>query len=350
MPKPPLNHAQLLQHLQDALGWMLPKQRDLAPIAASLAQLPQQSWVLEWVQILIPQNIEITYQFLSHAATALQLMDEDGVETWLRDAIVCFESQGLKATIAHLQNVSAYAIQYKKQNQGVTLVSVQRVLQTFLTALGGRTLNIMPAEEAYTDTETLFLPAVLNIFPTDHDNFLLYKAIVSQLWAQNSFGTWSLDFERVNFPDTAHAWELFHVLERLRLDACLARQLAGLDREIQQLTDSLGETRIPVGWAAIANELAQSSTTVHESYRLLNKVLNWEVPPPLCYQGKLNPAAVAKILPARREREQQAFQAKFARLQHSENAKIPDSPKPVENAPEFKIKQHNPKQLIIDGQ
>ncbi|MEN9461844.1 MAG: hypothetical protein RIS84_1864, partial [Pseudomonadota bacterium] len=62
MPKPPLDYAQLLQDLQDALGWMLPKQRDLAPIAASLAQHPQQAWVLEWVQILIPQNIEITYQ------------------------------------------------------------------------------------------------------------------------------------------------------------------------------------------------------------------------------------------------------------------------------------------------
>jgi nitric oxide reductase NorD protein len=350
MPKPPLNHAQLLQHLQDTLGWMLPKQRDLAPIAASLAQLPQQSWVLEWVQILIPQNVEITYQFLSHAATALQLMDEDGVEAWLRDAIVCFESQGLKAAIAHLQNVSAYTIEYKKQNQGITLVSVQRVLQTFLTALGGRNLNIMSAEEAYTDTETLFLPATLNIFPTPHDNFLLYKAIVAQLWAQNYFGTWSLDFECVNFPDTAHAWELFHVLERLRLDACLARQLAGLEREIQQLTDRLGEKRTPRNWEAIAQELAQPSATIHDSYHLLNKVLNWEVPPPVCYQGKLNPAAVAKILPARMEREQQAFQAKLARLQHSENAKIPDSQKPVENAPEFKIKQQNPKQLIIDGQ
>lgn len=347
---PPLDYAQLRQHLQEALGWMLPKQRDLAPIAASLAPLPQQSWVLEWVEILIPQNVEITYQFLTHAATALQLMDEDGVEAWLRDAIACFESQGLKAAITHLENVAAYAIDYKKQNQGVTLISVQRVLQTFLTALGGRNLTLVPTDEtAYTDTETLYLPAALNLFPTTHDNFLLYKAIVAQLWAQNYFGTWSLDFERVNFPETAHAWDLFQVLERLRLDACLARHLAGLDGEIQQLTENLGETRIPQPWAEIAQELATPCATVHDSYRLLNKVLNWEVPPPVCYQVALNPKAVAKILPARIQREQQAFQAKLAHLQLSEPAKTSESQKTAENTPEFKIKQANSKQIIIDG-
>lgn len=347
----PLNHAQLLQHLQDSLGWMLPKQRDLVPIAASLAQHPQQTWVLEWVQILIPQNVEITYQFLTHAAAALQLMNEEGVETWLRDAITCFETQGLNAAITHLQTGAAYAAEYKKQTQGITLASVQRVLQTFLTALGGKNLKIAPAEEAYTDTETLYLPVALHVFPTDHDNFLLYKAIVAHLWGQNHFGTWSLDFERVDFPNTAHAWAMFHLLERLRLDAGLAREFAGLERTIQQLTENLEETRIPEAWKEIAATLATPQATVHDSYRLLNHVLNKTVPPPVCYQGILNPAAVTKILSARRAREQQAFQTKLARLLHSERAKASEpQKKPVENAPEFKIKQHPPKQLIIDGQ
>lgn len=350
MPAPALNNVQLRQCLDDALGWILPKQRDLAGVAEALAQHPQaqQAWVLEWIQILIPHSVEITYQFLSHVSHALQVMDEAGVEAWLRAGLECFETQGLNPAITHLQAVAVYAEHHRKNTQGLALVSVQRVLQTFLMGLGGRALTIQTADAAYTDTENVYLPAAMNCSATH--NFFVYKATAAHLWAQIHFGTWQIikPHPCTRFADPAKAFALFHVLERLRLDAVIARQFAGLDRDILSLLAHLGEPHIPAGWEKLAAELANRCATVHDSYRLLIQVFTWDVPPPVCYQGVLLPDAVEKTLFARVQREQQHMTEWQARTDIS--VELPASPQTAETQPEIKLQPDPPKHLMIDGQ
>ena len=66
------------------------------------------------------------------------------------------------------------------------------VLKGFLHGLSGRRLKIKAADQAYTDTETIFAPLLAGL-PSPEQNFMLYKALIAGLWAQ----TGSVLFEQV---------------------------------------------------------------------------------------------------------------------------------------------------------
>ncbi|OQW90891.1 MAG: hypothetical protein BWK79_18455, partial [Beggiatoa sp. IS2] len=182
------------------------------------------------------------------------------------------------------------------------LEEIQGVLQTFLRGLSGQSLQIQENEVSFTNTETLFLPKTLRYFSQYRDNFLLYKAITVHLWAQIHWGTWQhhLAMITTRYSHRDKAIRLFHALERLRLDAYIARELPGIYREMGYLLTHFGQPRIPPGWETVAQRLAIANATVTESYHLLESVYSWPVPDPVCYQGILFPEQVIlnELLPS----------------------------------------------------
>jgi nitric oxide reductase NorD protein len=242
-----LTAEQLEELLDKFLDSVLSSRRTAAGIAQMLAtcQREQQQFVLRWVEnIKRSSQAEIAYQFASHATQAFKLMDEEGIEAWIVHALDVYDKKGLYAAIAVLSEVEKYSQQQK--TTGLSLNEISRILETFITALSGRRLKLESADIVYTDTETLFLPSFISHFKTKEDNFRLYKAIAVHLWAQTRFGTWRKKLTEVlqQFPEPERACRLFHTLERLRLDACIARELPGVYRNMQQLTQKLGESHL----------------------------------------------------------------------------------------------------------
>jgi nitric oxide reductase NorD protein len=211
---------------------------------------------------------------------------------------------------------SLYAKTYQRTHAGLPFAEIHNVLHIFITGLNGRTLKLANSEVTFTDTETLFLPTTLNHFVQRQDNFFLYKAISVHLWAQTWFGTWQqrLSTKITLFSHRDKALRLFHTLERLRLDACIARELPGMSRDMKHLLTLFSEKSIPVGWEEIARHLAQPTATVNESYQLLETVYHWKVPPPVCYQGILLPEQVEQTIAQRRKRDKKAFQTELSQL------------------------------------
>lgn len=193
-----------------------------------------------------------------------------------------------------------------KQASELAFIEVQDILQIFLNGLSRQSLKLASKEIVFTDTETLFLPSFINRFAEHEDNFLLYKATLAHLWAQIEFGTWRLNLTTMttHFSHRNKAVKMFHTLERLRLDACLARELSGLYRDMGQLLTALDETRIPLGWELIAEQLAQTSAQVEESYRLLETVYSWPIPESVCYQGLLLPERAEQKLATRKKQKE----------------------------------------------
>lgn len=331
----PLTAKQLQKILDNFLGIILSKQRTTAEPAAALARCTRlrQEWALKWVKTLIRENVEMAYQFTIYAPKALALMDENGIEVWMTDTLAVYKKTGLPAAIAQLQAVESYAVVYRRKNTNLPLVDIQGVLQTFLIGLDGRRLKLASSEVTFTNTETLFLPAALNRFVRYEDNFFLYKAMAVHLWAQTWFGTWRrrLSTATAQFSHRNKAIRLFHTLERLRLDACIARELPGLYRDIGHLLTLFSEQRIPTGWEEIAHCLAQPSATVNDSYKLLETVYTWQVPAPVCYQGILLPEQVEQTMNLRRARDKKAFQAELTQL--SQNNNVSTASKSQENTP-----------------
>jgi len=349
-----LTAEQMEERLDEFLVYVLSSRRTAAGVAQMLAacEREQQEFVLNWVNRIASSHAELAYQFANHAVQAMSLMDEQGIEAWVIHAMDVYDKKGLHPAIAVLHEMESFS--KTRQNTGLALEDIERVLETFIAGLSGRCLKLESAERVYTDTETLFLPALLNLMETRADNFRLYKAMAVHLWAQTCFGTWRMNLSQAiqHFSQPEKACRLFHTLERLRLDAYIARELPGLHRDINLILNKLGETRIPTEWQSIAEQLAHSAATVQHSYDLLLKIYATHTPYTLCYQGLLMPERVEEVMALRMAREKEAF--RIALVQIASDNRLKSARQDEKNdadeeaASRFKVEQI-PDESLPDG-
>lgn len=311
-----LTAEQMEERLDEFLVSVLSSRRTATGVAKMLAvcDREQQDFILNWVNRIVSSNPELAYQFASHAVQAMTLMDEEGIEAWLLHTMDVYDKKGLYPAITIIQEVDSFS--QSQKITGLSLEEIEHILDIFMAGLSGRSLKLEGNEQVYTDTDTLFLPPVISHFKTRDDNFQLYKIMAVHLWAQTRFGTWhnSLSQAIQHFSQPDKACRLFHTLERLRLDAWIARELPGLHRNIHQILKKLGETPIPSEWQPIAQQLASPSATVQHSYELLPKIYQTHTPHVLCYQGVLMPEKVEEVMALRIAREKEAFRIALVKI------------------------------------
>jgi nitric oxide reductase NorD protein len=292
--------------------------RNSAATAAALAGLPrdQQDFILNWTQRVASTNIEVGYQFAIQAIDALNAMERRTIEAWALHAMDCYDRSGLRPALNVIADIDRFVQMGQERAAGAVLEDEVGVLAHFVHGLPGRKLKIEESERIYTDTETVYLPAVVARFPDARDNFRLYKAMVAHHWAQTRFGTFNLDLTEAlaEFDDRGHALACFRALELLRLDACVQRELPGLFREMTRLRGQLGQPLVPGGWQAFAEQLAAPSAAAIDSLELVVPVYGRRLPSPVCYQGELLPEVVAATRERRLEREKAYFRVKLAEV------------------------------------
>jgi nitric oxide reductase NorD protein len=123
-------------------------------------------------------------------------------------------------------------------------------------------------------------------------------------------------------------------LETLRLDACLARELPGLYREMRELKAQLDQDALPEPWARLAAVLARPDASVADSLRLLPEVYADATIPECCYQGELRPDEVAKVMAARLGREKMLLRVKLADLAEEAQKAQPAETQPADEKTE----------------
>ena len=314
----PLSAEELEERLEEHVDAVLSSRRTAAGPARQLAAFDaeHQGFVLHWVGAMAATHAEMGLQFATHAPQALAHMDLEGVEAWAIQAMDAFDRAGLRSGIAALQQVEAYARVRAQRASGLPLEEVAGVLEHFLHGLDGRTLRLEAGTQTYTDTETLYLPALLGRLGAREANFRLYKAIAVHLWAQTWYGTWRLDLQGLadGLANPARVLHRYNALETLRLDACIARDLPGLHRDMRALRREL-DGPDPAPWIAAHAGLQAPGATAHDSWSAaLTLGEAGPAPPACCYQGVLIPEAVTKVSSARRHRDRHTLRTGLAKL------------------------------------
>ncbi|HED52439.1 MAG TPA: nitric oxide reductase activation protein [Gammaproteobacteria bacterium] len=276
----------------------------------------QQDFVLRCVGMVARTSSGMAFNFVSHVCGALRLMDESGVETWLMACMDIYDTRGLHPAVVAFKDVETFAREYKTRRSGLALDEVANVLEAFAHGLNGRRLKVEAGEYIYTDTETLFLPASVNVATDRCENFQLYKAMLVHQWAQTWYGTWRIDVGEAlsHYPDYAHALACFHALETLRLDAQISRQLPGVFRHMQSLRQHQ-ECTSTEAWCAAQERLVRDEAGVQDSLDLLPALLDQPLPAPALYQGVLRPADVAQVMEKRIAADRQAFRLGLLKMQ-----------------------------------
>ena len=279
----------------------------------------EQDFVLHWGAVIARDNAELAYQFTANARDAIRVMDLEAVESWLLYAMDLYDKQGQMPAIRALQEVAEFAANMQQQRAGAVLQDVAGVLERFIRGLNGRALTIVRHERCFTDTESIHLPPVVGRLADKQGNFRLYKAMAVHQWAQNWYGTWRGEVlpRALESGDLAASeLDLFHALETIRLDACLARDLPGLHRDMIELRRLLDKDNSDLQQQAAA--LTEPGTSVADTLALMSVLrdLGGRMPQAgsCCYRGELDPAAVRDRLDSRAELERDRLRIALAKL------------------------------------
>ena len=305
--------------------------RNTASAAFSIAELPhaQQDYVIDWVQRVASTNVELGYQYACHAVQALSSMETPMVEAWALHAMDIYDREGLHPALAIIRQLDSFVRTSHERTAGCLLEERQGVLLGFLRGLSGRRLDLAEADQGYTDSETLFLPPLMARLDTPQDNFLLYKVMITLLWAQTRYGTYRAGMadELLRAAENPRLLGLFHAMETLRLEARIARELPGLHRELQRLKQALDEPQLPMVWKDLQQRLAAPQMTAPAVLSLAREFQGKIEPfPPSACQGVLQPEAVAACMAARLEREKAKFRVALKMLEDEQRDRVGDDP------------------------
>lgn len=328
-------HYRLEERLEDILAPVLSFSRTATTAAKRLVLLRRDSQrrALHWIEVVAHSSLELAFQLAERYTQAAQVLDAEDIERWIKATLDTFDHSGLQAACEELDHHRAFVRTQTATSCPVTLLEVRRRLEIFVRGLSGRALHIEPADEPYTDSETIFLPKMIDRYPNRESNFELYRALTVHLWAQTRFGTWQLPSflgDTSEIFDAAHFWRLgaweaiglsaemgefvdpprlvqaFHALETERLDACIERELPGLSRLLQGLRGPVSRTQEP-GWERCFRRLQDRRVGVRDSYEMLAQVYALPLPEPVVYQGVMHPEAVERVRGRRIQQQESDF-------------------------------------------
>jgi len=218
--------------------------------------------------------------------------------------------------------------------------AVSAFLQHFVIGLGGRPLGVATHRRVHTDTERIYLPEQIGQFAERDRNAALYKLTAAHLWAQVRYGTWRRAAVEALSPWTGSppVMAVFNALECVRLDACVARDLPGLARQMDALGYRSESHRQE--WLALADELSaltRPGATALDSIGLLESWLSRTLPAPKRYQSEMDLIAVNQALKTRIEREKEAVQQALGGLERALRQTIKSEGKAIADEGRFTL-------------
>ena len=325
--KKPLSANRIEEKLEELLGAVLTSRRTASEPALKLSLLDRssQEFALHWAGVISKSNSEMAFQFASHVSQAFKLMDSDEVTQWIIEAMDIYDRQGLYPGSASFREAKKFADRLSQKRHSVSFGDVVGILNKYVKGVSGRELEIRADNEAWTDTETLFLPELVNQFDSERLNFQLYKATGAFLLAQTLFGTFRVDVHTgipvvctaiTKFQDQARALRLFEAVEEIRLLNRMKGELPGLVRQMNELK-TLSETLPDIdGIDSLLEQVQKPDSDVLDSLAVTQQLYNQKLTlsGPVCYQGMIDLERVRQVAKQRVEIEKEKFRTDLAML------------------------------------
>ena len=242
-------------------------------------------------------DMELAYSFCHYGVESLKYLEESQWDEWIKKIINKFNDAGIDESIKLMSNIIFYADELAGTATSLDFSDFYKTIESLLTGLNGRPLKVESSEEIYTDTETIYLPERISSQSSKQDNFNLIKASAIHLWAQTYYGTWRVnkeDFEK--YEDKENAIKAYHLLETIRLDEKIKKELPGVGRILEKLNPKKKLESISNNIKKAINILSKNNATYKESLKLIDSIINdIEKIPDSKYAGSLKLDSVATI-------------------------------------------------------
>ena len=325
-----LRAVQIEEKLDELLGAVLSSRRTASGLARKLSGLEkeQQEFALHWAGVISRSNSEMAYQFVDHVCDGFRLMDMDDVTKWIIEAMDVYDRQGLYPGSASLREVETYAAKLSQKRHSVPFEDVVGILNKYVKGVSGRDLDIQSDAQAWTDTETIYLPTSFKWFDSEQLNFQLYKATGTFLLAQTRYGTFRVDPNTgvpfvcaaiAQYRDPTRALRIFESVEHMRLLSLMQAELPGLVRQMGELSASADSSLEIDGLSELLEPIRRPDSDVMDSIRILNELYhrNINVPASACYQGIVDLEKIRHVTRKRVDREKEKFRSDLTMLAES---------------------------------
>jgi len=141
--------------------------------------------------------------------------------------------------------------------------------------------------------------------------------MVAYHWAQTRFGSFEIRLDEIlaQQQDAEKFLTLFHALDTLRLQACIARELPGLYRDLCTLKQKFKEPAPSPEIQPVLSTLQQRNATAHDVLALTEQHLHQLTPPtPRFFLGRMEPEKVAHCMAQRLAREKLQLRSVLRKL------------------------------------
>lgn len=201
---------------------------------------------------------------LRHIKTASEFLSLNDLDRWVSNAFDLRDSQGIDQALGFLSSDGFQDLKAFQKKEGLPLREAAPLLETYLRAMSGRELKIVPDQETYTDTGSIYLPAAFNRFRDREKNFVLYKLAAAHAWAQVALDTLTPDVDRriitarfsnyppggfdienfFNlFPERQLSLDLYTIIEAFRAEYFLMKELPGLMKQASAIKNAFYHER-----------------------------------------------------------------------------------------------------------
>jgi len=258
-------------------------------------------------QTLADIKPELAFHFLLKVGDLLKFIKPEALDKWVALVLDISDVEGLNPAKEFILALNDHPLFIRHWGEGVSFFEVHGILQNYVHALGNQDFHLEPGPNHYTDTQTIYVPERISVFPRKEDNALLYKIMITHKFLQTKLGTYGLDLNKLHqvehtaafqtnehfrkdatpplsrfwnlFSDPLLAEDLFNFFETIRIEAWIKENLPGLFREMNRLKKQLGLKR------KINSKLPPKSLIVHN---LINRWLTGDIIP-------LREPALAKV-------------------------------------------------------
>ena len=216
-----------------------PNEWDVDEVFNHLAELDSDSreLLLNHVPAIWPVSHSLCFAYLTDGCRALAFLPPNLLPEWVRQVLAAYERRGLIGAREFMAEVDRLFLGPLRGEAGLSFAAIAPLLLCYIRGVSGQSLDLAEGSLPATDTQTIYLPEHLDIFPEKAANALLYKLLVSLQWLHIRSGIYTatgveetLAVQADCRPGGQLARDLFAVLRFREAFAAMVQTLPGLAR------------------------------------------------------------------------------------------------------------------------
>ncbi len=260
-----MHYLELKDYFSEQVFPAQPNEWEFEEIFLEIEELDeeQQLALLQVVPTVWPISQNLCHSVLKEGVKQAGDISQQDLAEWLRQILDHYETGGLVDARAFMAESDMKAVAAQKKENSVVLKDQMARFTPFAQGLSGIDLILRESREVYTDTEYIYLPEKIDLFPDQRDNLLFFKFVIALQCGFISLGTLGRhlfsqqggppgsslqdkhqpDLFLERYEDQALAQDIYQVVELGRIFIFLKDEYPGLVRQAAPLITQLLQER-----------------------------------------------------------------------------------------------------------